>query len=296
MQKHAFAHVGDAHEATLQMFRALRPKLQRQARRIHPSHLQAIEFAGRRPHIQLIAFALDLQPLHRHALLELLSPRFQPIQRRGLKLIQLLLQRGHLQLGGRPLLFLFIRKQADKRRLVAFVAVLGVVENREHAEVLLLTQRIVLVIMALRAGHRGAHPHLHGGVYAIDHCYIAKLLIGRAAFVVRLRVTMKRGGDQLIIGRLIKQIARQLFARELIKRHIAVKRADNPIAIPPDRARLIIRIAGTVSVPRKVQPLPRPMLAIRRLGQETIHEFLIRFWRGISHKRRHLRPRRRQPC
>ena len=296
MQKHTLTHVGDAHKAALQMFRALRPQLQRHARRIHPSHLQAIEFAGRRPHIQLIAFALNLQPLHRHVLLELLGPRFQPIQRRGLKLIQLLLQRGHLQLGGRPLLFLFIRKQADKRRLVAFVAVLGVVENREHAEVLLLTQRIVLMIMALRAGHRGAHPHLHGGVHAIDHRHVAKLLIGCTAFVVCLRVTMKCSGDQLIVGRLIEQIASQLFARELIKRHVAVERADDPIAIPPDRARLIIRVAGTVSVPRKVQPLPRPMLAIRRLGQKTVHEFLIRFRRGIRHKRRQLRLGRRQPC
>ena len=57
------------------------------------------------------------------------------------------------------------------------------------------------MIMALRAGHRGAHPHLHGGVYAINHRYIAKLLISRAAFVVCLRVTMKRGGNQLIVGR-----------------------------------------------------------------------------------------------
>ena len=150
--------------------------------------------------------------------------------------------------------------------------------------------------MALRAGHRGAHPHLHGGVHAIDHRHVAKLLIGCTAFVVCLRVTMKCSGDQLIVGRLIEQIARQLFARELIKRHVAVERADDPIAIPPDRARLIIRVAGTVSVPRKVQPLPRPMLAIRRLGQETVHEFLIRFRRGIRHKRRQLRLRRRQPC
>ena len=136
-------------------------------------------------------------------LFELLGPRLQPVQRRRLQVIQLLLQRGHLQLGGRPLFFLLICKQADERRLVAFVAVLGVVENGEELKILLLPQRIILVIVALRAGHRGAHPNLHGGVHAIDHRHIAKLLIGRAALVVRLGVAMKGSGDELIVGGLV---------------------------------------------------------------------------------------------
>ncbi len=148
--------------------------------------------------------------------------------------------------------------------------------------------------MALRAGHRGAHPHLHGGVHAIDHRHIAKLLVSRASLVVRLRVTMKSGGDELIVAGLVEQIARELFACELIERHVAVQRTDHPVAIAPNRARLVIGITGAVRVAREVQPLLRPVLAIRRLGQQTIDQFPVSLWRFIRYKRLHLIRRRRQ--
>ena len=150
------------------------------------------------------------------------------------------------------------------------------------------------MIVALRAGHCGAHPHLHRGVHAIDHCHIAKLLIGSAAFVVRLRIAMKSGGDELIVAWLIEQIARELFACELIERHVAVQRANYPVAITPNRARLVISITGAVCIAREVQPLPRPVLAIRRLGQQAVDQFPVSLRGLVRDKRLHLIRRRRQ--
>ena len=182
-------------------------------------------------------------------------------------MIQFLLQNSYFQFSLSTFLFLFFRENADKRAFISAIGILGIIKDRKHLEELFLTQGIILVIVALRAGNGRAHPRGHGGIHSIDHGDVSKFLIIRASFAIGLSVSMKSGGNELVVGWLGKQVAGQLLARKLIKREIAVKRADNPVAIGPNCARLIIGIARTVSITRKIQPLPRPVLAISRLGQ-----------------------------
>ena len=118
------------------------------------------------------------------------------------------------------------------------------------------------MIVALRAGNGRAHPRGHGGIHSIDHGDVSKFLIIRASFAIGLCVAMKSGSNELGVGWLGKQVAGQLLARKLVKRKIAVKRSNNPIAIGPNGARLIIGVARTISITREIQPLSRPMLTI----------------------------------
>ena len=51
-----------------------------------------------------------------------------------------------------------------------------------------------------------------------------------AALIRRDVAAIKAGSDQLIHGSIREQIARDLFKGEPIERHVAIERADDPIA------------------------------------------------------------------
>jgi hypothetical protein len=86
-----------------------------------------------------------------------------------------------------------IRVELQERGFVGAIRVRGVVEDGEELEVLLLGDGIVLVGVALGAGHRGSHPNGEGGVEAVDDGDVAELLVAGAAFAVGHRVAMEGG-------------------------------------------------------------------------------------------------------
>ncbi len=63
---------------------------------------------------------------------------------------------------------------------------------------------------------------------------------------------MKSGGNLLFQGGAGKHVARQLFDRELIERHIILKCIDHPITIRPDRPHFIFFVSVGVCIPRQV--------------------------------------------
>ena len=92
------------------------------------------------------------------------------------------------------------------------VGVLGVVEEGEEAEVLLLGERVVLVVVALGAGDGRAHPDGHRRVDAVDDGDVAELLVVGPALVVGHRVAVEGGRDELLVGR-VRAAGRRRSAR-----------------------------------------------------------------------------------
>ena len=86
-----------------------------------------------------------------------------------------------------------------------------------------------------------------------------------------------------------------LLDGELIERQVRIERADHPIAIRPDRAPRIIRVARRIRIAREIQPLPRPVLAIRGRGQQQVHVALVGIGRFVLRESIRLLRRRRQP-
>ena len=98
--------------------------------------------------------------------------------------------------------------------------------------------------MALGACHGRSHPRSEGRIHPIDDRDVSVLLVVRAAFIVRLGVSVKGGGDQLFLRGILVKISRQLFDREPVERFVTVERTDHVIAVRPDGPGRIIGIAG----------------------------------------------------
>jgi hypothetical protein len=64
----------------------------------------------------------------------------------------------------------------------------------------------------------------------------------------------------------------------LIEGHICVVCTDDPIAVGPDGARGIVRIASGVSIASEVEPAASPVFAIGGGSKETIDGALEGFW------------------
>ncbi len=217
-------------------------------------------------------------------------------------------QPGGLRLAKAPLKGVDLLLQALALRLqlrrvervqggfVLLVGIGGLVEEGVELEVLLERDGVVLVGVALRAGHRRAHPDRKGGVDAVDHGGVAELLVAGTALVLGHGVAMEGGGDELRVRGLGQQVAGQLLDGELVERLIAVERLDHPVAVGPDLPSRVARIAGAVGVARQVEPEPRPVLAERRPREVVVDHGLDRRGRGRAGRSQTLQflERRRQ--
>src|ERR1041385_7951149 len=95
--------------------------------------------------------------------------------------------------------------------IVVSVFVSGVVEERHELVILFVAKGIVGVTVTLHTGERRTHQRFPRGVHAIDHSSRSELFVICSAFIVGHRVSMKRSGQVLIVGRVRKQVARELF-------------------------------------------------------------------------------------
>ena len=152
---------------------------------------------------------------------------------------------------------------------------LGVEEGGELVE-LFLADGIVLVVVALRAAHREAHPHGAQGCGAIQHLFVAELLRVGAAFAIGERIAVEAGGDQGIEIALGEQVAGKLLDGELVEGQIAIQRVDDPLAVAPrPGARAIFFVAIAIRVARQVEPVARPLLAVVRGIEQPVHIALV---------------------
>ena len=221
-------------------------------------------------------------PMHRRLAPHRFFPQRLSAGEPGRRLVQLLVEPINLGLNRFSLRFLlgrgYIHYVLDELRPIVERAhlVVGVGEEGHHPVVVPLAERVVLVIVALRACERGAQPHRGCRIHAIDEQLVPGLVRIDAAFLVRHRIAMKAARNQLVARRTGQHVARDLIDREAVERHVAVERVNHPVAVLPHDARSIFLEALGVGVARGVEPGPRPSLAIMRRGQQAIDEARVR--------------------
>ena len=173
-----------------------------------------------------------------------------------------------------------------ERGFVAFVAIGALVEERVGLEVFRDGDRVVLMGVALRAGHGGAHEYRIGRVDPVDDGGVAELFVAGAAFVLGHRVAMKGGRNDLVFGGVGEQVAGELLHRELVEGLVLIERLDHPVAVGPDDATGVAGVAGAVGITGEVEPLAGPVFAVGGLGEEVGDDFGVR---GLAQPRDFLR-------
>ena len=177
------------------------------------------------------------------------------------------------ELFDRIAVFLLVGGPFDRRGGHLTAHFVAIVEEGEELVVFLLRDLIVFVRVAARAADREAQPHGAERLHAIHAGLDAELLLIRAAFGVRERLPMKRGGHDLLLRGLRQQITGDLLDGELIKGHVVIDRADDPVAVAPRiRPSAILFITIAVRVARHVQPVAAPAFAVAFGGQQAVDE------------------------
>ncbi len=154
------------------------------------------------------------------------------------------------------------------------VGILRVVEKGEELVVIALGDGIEFVSVTLGATHGESQPDRPRGVDPVDHGLDPELFAVRAAFLVDEGVAVEGGGDPLRLGGVGKQIARELFDRELIEGEVVVEGLDDPVAERPHVTVAVDGVSVGVGVAGLVEPVPAPALAVVRGRQQAVDESL----------------------
>ena len=125
--------------------------------------------------------------------------------------------------------------------------------------------------VALRATKGQTKPGGSGGIDPIGHRMKAKLERINAALFVNHRIAQKTRRHALLLRRVRQQIPGHLLDDELVVAHVLVQRVNHPVAPEPNIPRLVFLIPIRIGIPRRVQPVPRPALAIVRRRQQPVH-------------------------
>ncbi len=111
---------------------------------------------------------------------------------------------------------------------------------------------VIFVAMALRTGHRNAHPDSHCCIDTIDDSDVSEFFVVGPTFVIGKGVAMECGSDELVRSGVWEEVTGELFDGELIEWHVCVVGTDDPIAIGPDGAWWIVCVSGGVSIASEV--------------------------------------------
>ena len=141
------------------------------------------------------------------------------------------------------MLGIFLAHHLNDRSFISTIGILGLIEDCEHLKVFLMSDGIILMCVTLGAGRCRSHPGRHRGIDTVHNRRVAEFLVARPTLVIGLGIPMEGRCNQLIFGRGLKKVPGNLLNRELIKRHIGIKRTDDPVAVSPDRPSGIVGIA-----------------------------------------------------
>ena len=178
-------------------------------------------------------------------------------------------------------------KFARQRRVNEFL--FDVVKKRVERIVILLRNRIVLMIVTLRAADREAEPDRTHGVGAINGLFKESLVQFDATLTVAQRIAVEAGGDAILGGGVGQQVSRKLQGGEAVKRHVGIERVDDPLPPPPSpRAGEIFFIAVRVRIAGQIKPLASPALSVVRRLKKTIDDPLIGVRRLVRQERIHF--------
>ena len=180
-----------------------------------------------------------------------------------------------------PPFFLLGRGQVQLRTPCVLSAIghqpglFDVSEERLHGVEIAGGERVELMVVALGASHRAAHPDGHGGAHAVGGI-LRQVLFG-------LQAAFRGGAVQAVVGRghallgsgIGDQIAGQLFASELVERLIIAKCVQDIIAIRPRGEGVIAVEPAGVGVADGVQPVHTLLFGILRRRHQAVHQLFI---------------------
>ena len=171
-----------------------------------------------------------------------------------------------------------------------------VVEVSEQLVIFFLLQRIVLVIVALRALNGHAKHALADRFHAVKHRFHPELLRIDSALFIDHRIAQKARRHNLILCRIRQQVAGNLLDDELAVRQIAIQRVYHVVAIKPHLPLLIFFKAVGIRVARRVQPVASPALTIVRRFQQPVHLFFVCGFAFVIEERIHFFNGWRKTC
>ena len=150
--------------------------------------------------------------------------------------------------------------------------------------------------MAVAPGTAQRQAQEHGASRgdAVGNRFDAELFLVGPTLFVDQRISVKAGGRELFRRRVCEHVAGDLLDRESVERHALVDRPNHPLAILPNRAAEIPRIAVAVGVAGQVEPVAAPALAVIRRGQQSVNDPLVSIRRCILLKRGNVCRRRQQ--
>ena len=98
-------------------------------------------------------------------------------------------------------------------------------------------------------------------------------------------VAIERRRDPLVQSRIRQQISSQLLDRELVERHVAVERIDDPVAPPPHVSLAVGLVAIAVRVSRSLEPGKSHSLPVARRPQQPIDDLVVSVRRSVPDER-----------
>ena len=150
-------------------------------------------------------------------------------------------------------------------------------ERSRQAVVVGLENRIELVVVAARALNRQAE---HSTAERGDD--VVEVLVPPLRVVLFTKVhagtgAEEPGGDPGLVGRPVELIAGDLFLDEPVEGLVPIERGNDVVAISPGVGSVVVLLeAVRVRVPRYVQPVATPTLAVVRGSQELFDHTLPR--------------------
>ena len=151
------------------------------------------------------------------------------------------------------------------------LGLVGIVEEGKHAVVLVVTDRVKFVRMALCTLSRQAKDRFSQTIDPIKHFKHAKLFRNNRPFFVQHTVTKKTGGDSLLLSCVGKQIPGNLFDKELVIGQITIQGANHPVAPNPLITRNILFVTVSVGIAGHIKPMACPFFAIPITLQQAIN-------------------------
>ena len=181
-------------------------------------------------------------------------------------------------------------------------------EDRLQRVVIPLRDGVELMIVAAGAVNgetlESAHHRRHH-VIAVEHLR-EPMVEGIFAHPHHQRLIPRPGGEKTQRHRGLRVRGKQRIACHLLLhktgvRLVLVESANHIVAIRPRiRPGVVVVIAMRVRIVRHIQPMPRPMFAVARRGQQAVDKFFIGLMgpirrMGLMGESIHLLRRRRQP-
>ena len=220
--------------------------------------------------LRLVAFLVEIvqdDPI-RLIVLHGILPRRHALLPVGHAMLEILLDVAHLLVEFREL-HLLRRGVNDRTRLVV------VVQEGEELVILVLLERIVFVVVALRALDGEAEHAFAEGVHAVEHRLHAELLGVNRALHVHHGIAQVAGGDDLILRGVRQHVAGELFEDELVVGQVLVEGVDHVIAIRPHLARHVLLVTITIRIARGVEPVASPTFPVVRRGEQLLDDLFV---------------------